>query len=246
MSTQQLTERTDAPVARAEQDQSATLLSVIERAAANPDVDLDKMERLLQMHDRIRLQNAEMQFNAGMSQMQTELPEVAERGAIKHGDKVISRYALWEDINAAIKPVMQRHGFALSFRVNTDERVKVEGVLSHKGGHSERTSITLPVDAGGAKNAVQAVASSVSYGKRYVAGALLNLTSSEQDDDGQSAVNPTITQEQQDDLQALIDDVGADKAKFLAYMGASGGLTYIRSQDYDKAVKALEAKRRAS
>lgn len=245
MSTQQLTERAGAPVARVEQDQSATLLSVIERAAANPDVDLDKMERLLEMHDRIRLQNAEMQFNAGMSQMQTELPEVAERGAIKHGEKVISRYALWEDINAAIKPVMQRHGFALSFRVNTDERVKVEGVLSHAGGHSERTSITLPVDAGGAKNAVQAVASSVSYGKRYVAGALLNLTSSEQDDDGQSAANPTITQEQQDDLQALIDDVGADKGKFLAYMGASGGLAYIRAQDYGKAVKALEAKRRA-
>jgi hypothetical protein len=227
----------------APQDQSAAVLQVIERAATNPDVDIDKMERLLQMHERMSAQNASMQFNAAMSLMQTELPEVEEKGVIKHGEKVISTYAKWEDINAAIKPVLQSHGFALSFRVNTDDKVKVEGVLSHKGGHSERTSITLPIDAGGAKNAVQAVASSVSYGKRYVAGALLNLTSSERDDDGQAAVDAYITQDQQDTLQALIEDVGADKAKFLTHMRAEGGLAYIRADHYDAAVRALEKKR---
>src|SRR5690606_4042351 len=57
------------------------------------------------------------------------------------------------------------------------------GVLLHKAGHREETTIKLPADSSGNKNAVQAVASSVSYGKRYAAGALLNLTSHGEDDD---------------------------------------------------------------
>src|SRR5690606_16446095 len=59
--------------------------------------------------------------------------------------------------------------------------------LTHKSGHREETTIKLPADPSGNKNAVQAVASSVSYGKRYTAGALLNLTSHAEDDDAFAA-----------------------------------------------------------
>src|SRR3546814_12068467 len=80
-------------------------------------------------------------------------------------------------INAAIKPVLKRHGFALSFRTDFTNGIRVAGVLTHSGGHKETTDFVLPADGSGNKNAVQAIASSVSYGKRYTAGALLNLTS---------------------------------------------------------------------
>jgi hypothetical protein len=45
----------------------------------------------------------------------------------------------------------------------------------------------LPHDSTGSKNAVQAVGSSTSYGKRYTACALLNITSRGEDDDGETA-----------------------------------------------------------
>ncbi|UVN13408.1 hypothetical protein FBPa19_0019 [Pseudomonas phage vB_PaeP_FBPa19] len=97
-------------------------------------------------------------------------------------------YALWEDINERLKPILAKHGFALTFRTPRNEKgVEVEGVLSHRGGHSERTSMLLPADTSGNKNAVQAVASSVSYGKRYTAGALLNYTTHGEDDDAFTA-----------------------------------------------------------
>src|SRR3546814_14616593 len=86
-------------------------------------------------------------------------------------------------INAAIKPVLKRHGFALSFRTDFTNGIRVVGVLTHSGGHKETTDFVLPADGSGNKNAVQAIASSVSYGKRYTAGALLNLTSHGEDDD---------------------------------------------------------------
>lgn len=164
--------------------ESATLLQVIQRAAADPQCDIEKMERLMQMHERFQARQAEQQYAEALASMQQELPAIAERG------NAAGRYtyALWEDINERLKPILARHGFALSFRTPRNEKgVEVEGVLTHRAGHSERTSILLPADASGNKNAVQAVASSVSYGKRYTAGALLNFTTHGEDDDAYSA-----------------------------------------------------------
>jgi hypothetical protein len=173
----------------APQTESEAILSVISRAASDPSCDIEKMERLMQMHERMQAKQAEVAFAQALAEMQEHMPVIGERGAIKNKNGgVQSTYALWEDINEALKPVLTQYGFALSFRTNTgDGQVKVTGILSHRMGHREETDITLPSDVTGSKNAVQAVASSVSYGKRYTAGALLNLTSRGEDDDGQFA-----------------------------------------------------------
>ena len=172
--------------------EGTTLLSVISRAASDPNVDIGKMERLMAMYERVEARRAVSAFDTALSNMQPELPSIGERGGIKdRNGNVQSTYALWEDINQVIKPVLQKHGFALSFRTDCAEGISVTGVLSHKEGHREETTIKLPADATGSKNAVQAVASSVSYGKRYTAGALLNLTSHGEDDDGFKAGQPS-------------------------------------------------------
>lgn len=173
-------------IALAEPSAAATI-HMIAKAAADPTVDVAKLDRLLQMHERLLTKQAEVAFYAALSEMQQELPSIEERGQIKDNQgNVRSTYALWEDVNDTIKPILNKHGFALSFRIeDTDTKVKVTGVLSHKAGHREQTSLSLPSDTSGSKNSVQAVGSSVSYGKRYTAGALLNLTSHGEDDDGQ-------------------------------------------------------------
>jgi hypothetical protein len=173
-------------------EENASVLAIIERASRDPSVDLDKMERLIAMRDRMMAERARAEFAVAMAAMQAELPTISERGGIKdRSGNVQSTYALWEDINRAIIPVLQRHGFALTFRnTNTPTSISVTGVLSHRGGHREETTITLPVDVSGNKNAVQGVASSVSYGKRYTTGLLLNITSCGEDDDGSAAGAP--------------------------------------------------------
>lgn len=193
--------------------ESAALLTVIERAASNPEVDLDKMERLMAMHERAMNRQSHAEYVQALAAMQDELPSIGERGNAANR----YTYALWEDINTAIKPVLKRHGFAMSFRVDCAEnQIKVTGVLSHAKGHSEETTITLPADASGNKNAVQAVASSVSYGKRYTAGALLNLTSHGEDDDAYAAVEPDADEawydaikiaSSMDELQSIANDL---------------------------------------
>ncbi|MBC8718415.1 ERF family protein [Ochrobactrum sp. Marseille-Q0166] len=142
----------------------------------NPNVDIDTMERLLEMQERIMERNVKAAFSAALSRMQPELPVINERGGIKdRAGNVQSTYALWEDINDAIKPVPAQYEFALSFKVGREDgMIVVTGVLSHAEGRSEQTSIHLPTDTSGSKNAVQAVGPSTSYGKRYTACVLLN------------------------------------------------------------------------
>lgn len=173
-------ENAPAPVV----SESAAIIQVIERAAMNPNVDIDKMERLLQMQERIMERNARAAFAADFALMQPDLPEVPEHGK-GHGGIT---YALWEDVNDLIKPVLAKHGFGISFKTGRNgPAIVVTAILTHRDGHSEQTTMELPVDSSGSKNAVQAIGSSTSYGKRYAASALLNLTSRKEDDDGKSA-----------------------------------------------------------
>lgn len=216
-------------------EQSA-VMSMIARAASDPNCDMDKMERLMAMHERMVAQQARAEFANALADLQAELPSIGERG------DAAGRYtfALWEDINQKIKPFLQKHGFSLSFRTETGTAVTVTGVLSHRNGHREETTISLPADPSGNKNAVQAVASSVSYGKRYTAGALLNLTSHGEDDDAFGAT-AKITEEQEVELRDLAESVGADLPKFLAYMKV-GSLSAIPAKEFNKAKTALKAK----
>lgn len=171
------------------QDISGGLLEVIAKAARDPNVDIDKMERLLQMQERVYARNAKEAYDGALAVLQPDLPVISERGKIlnKNGG-VQSTYALWEDVNEAIRPLLAEHGFALSFKTGKrGDQVTVTGILSHRDGHREETTVELPSDGSGSKNAVQAIGSSTSYGKRYAAFALLNITSRGEDDDGQTA-----------------------------------------------------------
>lgn len=225
---------------------SATILQIISRAASDPAVDMDKMERLMAMHERIVARTAHAAYTAALALMQPELPIITERGAIKNREsQVQSTYAKWEDINEAIKPILARHGFALSFKTGDEGgKVKVTGILGHKDGHSEETSMLLPADTSGSKNAVQALGSSTSYGKRYTASALLNLTSRGEDDDGKKGgAGETISEEQEANIKALMEEVGADRKRFLEYLKVDA-LEEILARNYTTVIKMLEAKRR--
>lgn len=176
------------PVAPAASE-SAAILSVIERMATNPDMDPERIERFIALKERMDREAARKAFAGALAECQSEIPAIEERGQISYGKGKGDgpSYALWEDINETIRPILRKHGFALSFRNgHTPEgKVSVTAILSHREGHQEETTIVLMHDTSGAKNSVQAIGSSISYGKRYTASALLNITSRGEDDDGE-------------------------------------------------------------
>lgn len=168
-------------------------LAAVLKIANDPNVDIDRFERLMLMRERMEAQRAKVIFTSAMAELQPKLPVITETGAIKNNaEQVQSTYAKWEDINDAIQPVLHEHGFTLSFRpgVAADGKQTVTAILRHIEGHEDEATVTLPYDSSGSKNNVQAVGSSLSYGKRYAAIAILNITSrapADRDDDGRNA-----------------------------------------------------------
>jgi hypothetical protein len=232
---QQIIERQESAVVA--QPEATTILQVIQRAAADPQCDIEKMERLMAMHERMQAKTNEQAFNAAMAAMQCEIPTVREGGENSHTK---NKYATLDDINVTLKPIMQRHGFAITFKVeHSPNGISVTGILMHSAGHREQTTMLLPVDIGSGRNAVQAVGSSTTYGKRYVMCALLNITTGDTtDDDAQSAVvSPPITAMQAKQLAALLDKC-SDKAK-AAFAGMYGATEEVCKEDFDQVLSGL-------
>ena len=160
---------------------STALMSMIERVCLSPDADIAKLEKMLDMQERVLDRNARQAFTADLASMQIELPRIAENGKGHNSAK----YALLEDINDAVRPVLNKLGFAVTFSIDqTDRNVTVVARLSHKMGFSEETRLSLPLDTSGNKNPVQAAGSTISYGKRYAICALLNISTGEDCDGG--------------------------------------------------------------
>lgn len=233
MATEIIERQDQAPVVQT--TSSADILPVIMQLASNPQCDLDKMDRLLAMHERMTAKSAQTEFNAAMAAMQCDIPSIAERGE-GHNRKT---YATLEDINDVIKPIMQRYGFAMSFRVEHNQAgINVTGVLMHRAGHREETTMLLPTDTSGGKNAVQAVASSVSYGKRYVMCAMLNISTRGEDDDGYAASpSACVTEQQAKAIRTQLAKCKPETQK--GFIGMYGEPEEIAKADYDKATAQL-------
>lgn len=162
--------------------------SMVERLAANPAVDVTKLERIIELQRGIMADNARAEYYAAFASMQGELPSITERGEILVNGQLRSKYARNEDIQEAVRPILQQHGFALSFRNEfKDGLVTITGVLSHRSGHSERDQFVAKADTSGSKNDIQALGSTRSYGQRYTTIALLNIVTKGEDNDGQTA-----------------------------------------------------------
>ena len=166
----------------------SAVLSVITRAASDPSVDIEKLERLLAMQERIAQSQAQALYNADMAAMQARMPSISKDAKIVVSGQVRATYASFENIVSTIRPLLEQYGFSVTFKTSfVNETLHVLGRISHRAGHSEETTIQLPFDSSGSKNDVQAIGSSVSYGKRYALCMLLNIATGGEDDDGNSA-----------------------------------------------------------
>lgn len=235
--------------------ESAALLAMIERAARDPSVDIDKMERLFLMKERMEEKAAKSAYLAALAKMQPSLPVVNKAGSIDRkatddtGKKAAAKptkYAKWEDVVEAINPVLTAHNFSLSFRISqpTPDRIAVTAVLGHAAGHSEETAMSMGIDNTGAKNNVQAWGSSVSYGKRYTAFALLNIVARGEDDDGTAAgAQASITEEQAEQIKVALEETGGSLPKFCAFYKLDK-LTDLPAAKFDAAMATIRRVRR--
>lgn len=243
----QIVEQAPAPVIAGD---GAVVLGMIDRLLARPDVPVEKLEQLFALHQKVQADAARRAYDEAFPAMTAELPEIDKRGKIiikeKGGERVMQStpYALWDDTNRMIKPILAKHGFGLSFRISqTPDRITTTAVLSHRAGHREETAFSAPIDSTGSKNNVQGWGSSFSYGKRYTGTAILNITTRGEDDDGKAAgAGQPISDEQEEQIRKLIGETSTDIDQFLAF-GKIESLSDMTAAAFPRALAMLQAKK---
>lgn len=248
----ELADEFHAPVPQTE---SGSLMNFIQRAASDPTFDVGKLERLLALQERQAMNEARIAYFTAMRALKNDLPVVERNGRIviheKGKEKIDANvvqstgYARWEDIDEAITPILDRHGFALTFRpgVAADGKVTVTAIATHTLGHSDEATVTLPHDSSGSKNPVQAVASALSYGKRLAATLLLNIRTKGDDDDGKAAGDPPcISPDQLQHIRDVMDRIGNVDVEAFCKVFKIEAVPDLRPADYERAMAMLNTK----
>ncbi len=172
-----------------------TLLAVISRAAADPQTDVEKMERLMAMYERVEAKRAETDFNAAMSRAQTAMRPIQ---ADMNNPQTRSLYASYAKLDSRLRPIYTANGFALSFDTEAaavPEYIRVLCYVTHKDGHSRTYKVDMPADGKGAKGGdvmtkTHATGAGMTYGMRYLLKMIFNVAVGEDDTDGNQPVDP--------------------------------------------------------
>lgn len=223
-----------APVAQSE---SAAILSMIERMARDQTVDIARLEKILELRERVETRNARIAFAEAVASAKAQIKPVV-RNTKGHNDK---KYADFAAIASEVDPVLSQHGLSYRFRSKQGDKITVTCILSHRDGHSEETELSAASDTSGNKNAIQAIGSTLTYLQRYSLVLSLGLSSGHDDDGKAAGAGEAITQKQADDLRDLIESVGANVAIFLKYYGVAA-IEELPVAKLDSAVAKLQAK----
>lgn len=224
--------------------QDASILSVIAEAARDPRVDVDKLERLLALKEREDAKAAERAFTDAMKRVKPLLPRIKKNGVIQLGAKGSLAYAKYEDIHAAVMPLLHENGFTVSYSSELAGQglLKVVVTVKHILGHSDTGVAFVPlIDESGAKNKIQGHGSALSYGKRYALCDYLDIVTEGQDTDGTFTSTEPINEHQTNVILRLLTATRSPEAGFLKYMKVDC-VADIMQRDYKKAVTALEDK----
>lgn len=171
-------------------NESAALM--FERLACDPKASVEKIERLMALWERSEAKKAEAAFNGAMSEAQAKMRPVA---ADASNPQTHSRYASYEALDRALRPIYTENGFGLSFDTGEGapgEYVRVLCYVTHRDGHARTYRVDMPADGKGAKGGdvmtkTHAVGSAMSYGMRYLLKMIFNVAVGEDDDDGNRA-----------------------------------------------------------
>lgn len=148
--------------------------------------DMERLKQLMELQERWEASEARKAYNTAFAAFKSEAVILVKNKKVGAGPLQGKTYAELHAVVNAITPALSKHGLSAAWKLTKDERdwIEVTCTLSHERGHSESVSMGGPPDAGGAKNAIQARASTVSYLNRYTLKAICGLAEQDEDDDG--------------------------------------------------------------
>lgn len=164
------------------------------RMAMTMGRDLDTINQLMDLQERWRATEAKQSYSVAMAKFKENTIKVVRSAMVKQGPTSGTKYARLSDfVNATAEPLANA-GLSVSWKITKDEPglIEVACIVRHVDGHEEERRMSGPPDGSGAKNAIQARASTVSYLEKYTLKMALGLAEEDDDDDGAGGA-PTDT-----------------------------------------------------
>lgn len=231
-----------ATVQPIEQSPVTLIQAVIDRGLTTEGVQVVK--ELVLMQREQRQFDAQMAFNSSFVALQDELgPVTATKAVPDKQNNVKYTYAPFEEIMAMVKPLLSKHGFAITFDSHVaDGRIHSKCTLLHRDGHSKENTFAVRIGGGPpGSNESQADGSASTYAKRFALCNALNIVV-EQDDDARAIGSTSpISKEKAAELERRCKACGADIAAFLKFAGAAN-FDAIPADRLERVEKMLSAK----
>ncbi len=222
-------------------------LAMFERALINPEISVEKINSLFDLHVKMMEKKDELEFNAAMNRVQTALPSVAPD---LFNNQTKSRYPSYNAMDKRVRPVYSKEGFALSF--NTAESPLADHVRSicyvTRGAYTRTYQIDMPCDGKGAKGGdvmtkTHAMGAANSYGMRYLLKMIFAIAVGEEDEDGNDV--GIVSDEQAAKIRTLIAKYGdraADCEASLLKRFKYASVEEIAAKDFQRIKTGLESK----
>lgn len=223
----------------------ASAQGLIEMAITS-GADIDKLEKLMALQERYDAKNSKSAYLLAVSLFQANCPKIKK---LKKGHN--SKYAPLEDIIEQVKDALFKSGLSYSFSQTQDaQQITVSCQLSHVDGHTETVSLTSDHDKSGGKQPIQALASAVSYLRRYTFTGVTGIVPSDEDSDGRIESGKVVEHcdsAQVININELLDKTGMDANTFGGFINTrlginAGSFSQYTKEQADFAIKQLEAK----
>lgn len=165
--------------------------------AMNNGASMEQLEKLLDLKMRHEANEARKMYVADMAEFKKNPPTILKDKAVgytnKDGTFTGYKHATLGNVTNAIVEGLAAHGFSHNWVVRqVSGMIEVDCTITHRMGHSEKVTMQATKDDSGKKNAIQQVASAVTYLQRYTLLLATGLATHDQtDDDGAESAGLT-------------------------------------------------------
>lgn len=162
--------------------------------AAQSGMTPETIEKMMDLQLRFEAEQARRAFVDDFAKFAAERPSVTKNKQVgfesrRTGGNTSYKHETLDNLVDTVGPVLARYGFAHTW--NTQQagaKITVTCTLTHRLGHKESVTMESMPETSGTKNAIQQVASAITFLQRYTFRAVTGVaTSDEHDDDGASA-----------------------------------------------------------
>lgn len=219
----------------------ATNPMVLLQTALEKGIDPERLGKLMDLAERWEAGQAAQTFADAITRFQRECSPVRKLQTAGKAGSMQYKFASYDDVMLVCGPVLARCGIAIDFSTGPCERGLKVICRVRVGKHFEDKELEVPIPQM-TVNDTQKFGAALSYAKRYVLCAALNIVVTNEDNDAATQY-ATIDDEQREILSKLIHETRTDIGKFCAWLGAQE-IGDIRCADFPKGLAQLQKRKK--